>query len=999
MMQSNDYNNKQAKAALVSIEALQNAIFNSANFSSIATDAKGVIQLFNVGAEHMLGYSAAEVMNKLTPADISDKQEIIVRAEGLSIEFNTDISAGFEALVYKAARSIEDIYELTYIRKDGSRFPAIVSVTALRDAEKNIIGYLLIGTDNTARTLVRAGALQLALFNSVNFSSVVTDAKGVIQIFNIGAEHMLGYTAKEVINKLTPADFSNKKELITRAQALSVELNTPISAGFEAMVYKARHGIEDIYELTYICKDGSYLPAMVSVTPLHSPHGVIIGYLLIATDNTLRKKAELALMEAKVLQNAMFKSKNFSSIATDAEGIIQLFNAGAEHMLGYSAAEVMNKLTPADISDPQELILRAEDLSIEFSTNINAGFEALVYKANHSIEDIYELTYIRKDGSRFPAEVSVTVLRDAQNIIIGYLLIASDNTARKREAEARLQLAASVFTNASEGIFITDAAGLIIDVNDTFTTITGYSRDEVIGQHPRMLQSDQQESEFYDNMWQVLLEKGFFSGEVLSHRKNGQVYPEMLNMSSVKNANGQTSNYVALFTDITPIKEHQNQLEHIAHYDILTNLPNRVLLADRLSQAMLQCSRHQQSLAVVFIDLDGFKSVNDAHGHKVGDELLIALSLRMKEALREGDTLARFGGDEFVAVFADLSKVADCDPILQRLLLAASKPITINNIVLKVSASIGVTIYPQDSADTDQLMRHADQAMYVAKESGKNRYHLFDTAQDDAIKLQQDNLEAIRRALDHHQFVLHYQPKVNMRTGLVTGVEALIRWQHPTLGLLNPIEFLPFIENNPMSIEMGEWVIDTALKQISAWQKMGLNRPLKTSVNIAAVQLQQPDFTHKLTKSLAAHPNIAPHYLELEVLETTALDDVNHVSATMNKCIALGVSFALDDFGTGYSSLTYLRRLPADLIKIDQSFIRDMLIDLDDLAIVEGIIALANSFKRQVIAEGVETIEHGTALLQLGCDLAQGYGIAKPMPASDIPAWINNWQPDASWQT
>ena len=514
-----------------------------------------------------------------------------------------------------------------------------------------------------------------------------------------------------------------------------------------------------------------------------------------------------------------------------------------------------------------------------------------------------------------------------------------------------------------------------------------------------MLQSDQQVPEFYDNMWQVLLEKGFFSGEVLSRRKNGQVYTEMLNMSSVKNANGQTSNYVVLFTDITTIKEHQNQLEHIAHYDILTNLPNRVLLADRLSQAMLQCSRHQKSLAVVFIDLDGFKDVNDAHGHKVGDDLLIALSLRMKEALREGDTLARFGGDEFVAILADLSKVEDCEPVLQRLLLAATKPITINNIVLKVSASIGVTIYPQDNADTDQLIRHADQAMYVAKESGKNRYHLFDTAQDDAIKLQQDNLEAIRHALDQHQFVLHYQPKVNMSTGLVTGVEALIRWQHPTLGLLYPIDFLPFIENNPMNIEMGEWVIDTTLKQISAWQKMGLNRPLKTSVNIAAVQLQQPGFSHKLKKILAAHPNIAPHYLELEVLETIALDDVHHVSATMNKCIALGVSFALDDFGTGYSSLTYLRRLPADLIKIDQSFIRDMLIDLDDLAIVEGVIALANSFKRQVIAEGVETVEHGTALLQLGCDLAQGYGIAKPMPASDIPAWINNWQPDASWQT
>ncbi|MEY8213794.1 MAG: EAL domain-containing protein, partial [Colwellia sp.] len=266
------------------------------------------------------------------------------------------------------------------------------------------------------------------------------------------------------------------------------------------------------------------------------------------------------------------------------------------------------------------------------------------------------------------------------------------------------------------------------------------------------------------------------------------------------------------------------------------------------------------------------------------------------------------------------------------------------------------------------------------------------------VKVQRESLNAIRYALDNHQFVLYYQPKVNMRTGTVTGAEALIRWQHPERGVLNPIEFLPVIENNPMMIEVGEWVIDSALTQISQWQAMGLNLPVNISVNIAAVQLQQPDFTLKLTTLLAAHPDVEPCYLELEVLETSALEDVNHVSTIMNACKALGVNFTLDDFGTGYSSLTYLRRLPANIIKIDQTFVRDMLNDPDDLAIVEGVIALAKSFKRDVIAEGVETIEHGTALLQLGCELAQGYGIARPMPASDIPAWISNWKPDVSWQ-
>ncbi len=433
----------QRQEALLKTGALQRAIFNSANFSSIATDAQGVIQIFNVGAERMLGYTAAEVMNKITPADISDSQELVARAEALTEELRTPIKPGFEALVFKASRGIEDIYELTYIHKDGSRLPAVVSVTALRDANEVIIGYLLIGTDNTARkhaeeALLKAGALQRAIFNSANFSSIATDAKGVIQIFNVGAERMLGYTAAEVMNKITPADISDPQELISRAESLTEELGTPIKPGFEALVFKAKRGIEDIYELTYVRKDGIRVPAVVSVTALRDASDFIIGYLLIGTDNTARKEAEEALLKAGALQRAIFNSANFSSIATDAKGVIQIFNVGAERMLGYTAAEVMNKITPADISDSQELLTRAEVLTIALGTPIKPGFEALVFKASRGIEDIYELTYIRKDGTRFPAVVSVTALRDANEAIIGYLLIGTDNTSGK-EAEAIVQ--------------------------------------------------------------------------------------------------------------------------------------------------------------------------------------------------------------------------------------------------------------------------------------------------------------------------------------------------------------------------------------------------------------------------------------------------------------------------------------------------------------------------------------------------------------------------------
>src|SRR4030081_1558881 len=461
--------------------ALQSAIFNSANFSSIATDAKGVIQIFNVGAERMLGYTAAEVMNKITPADISDPQEVIARAKALSVELGTPITPGFEALVFKASRGIEDIYELTYIRKDGSRFAAVVSVTALRDAQGTIIGYLLIGTDNTARkqaedALLKAGALQSAIFSSANFSSIATDAKGVIQIFNVGAERMLGYAAADVMNKITPADISDPQEVIARAEALSLELGTPITPGFEALVFKASRGIEDIYELTYIRKDGSRFPAVVSVTALRDAQDAIIGYLLIGTDTPARKQAEEALLKAGALQSAIFNSANFSSIATDAKGVIQIFNVGAERMLGYAAADVMNKITPADISDPQEVIARAKALSVELSTPITPGFEALAFKASRGIEDIYELTYIRKDGSRFPAVVSVTALRDAEDAIIGYLLIGTDNTARMQVEEERMKLdqrlrdqqfyTRSLIESNIDAIMTTDPAGIITDVNN-----------------------------------------------------------------------------------------------------------------------------------------------------------------------------------------------------------------------------------------------------------------------------------------------------------------------------------------------------------------------------------------------------------------------------------------------------------------------------------------------------------------------------------------------------
>lgn len=571
--------------------------------------------------------------------------------------------------------------------------------------------------------------------------------------------------------------------------------------------------------------------------------------------------------------------------------------------------------------------------------------------------------------------------------ILKLVAIRASGELERLFAEEKLQLSSSVFSHAREGILITEADGTILEVNEAFSRITGYSREDVVGKNPRILNSGRQSKEFYAALWLNLHERGHWSGEMWNRRKNGEVYAELLTISAVKNTEEKAQHYVALFSDISDIKAHEQQLVHIAHYDTLTNLPSRVLLADRLNQGMTQAQRRNQRLAVAYIDLDGFKEVNDSHGHDVGDQLLIIVANRMKESLREGDTLARIGGDEFVAVLLDLTDVESCVPMLNRLLAAAAASIEIEGEVLHVSASLGVTFYPQaGNVDADQLVRQADQAMYQAKLEGRNRYSVFDAEHDSSVRGFHENLDEISRALFAREFVLYYQPKVNMVSGEIIGAEALIRWQHPKKGLLPPSVFLPLIEEHLLAVKIGEWVIDTALNQMTLWQQAGLDIPV--SVNVGALQLQQAGFVEYLRVVLAAHPDVKPSCLEIEVLETSAVKDIARVSQVMNECREIGISFALDDFGTGYSSLTYLQRLPISNIKIDQSFIRDITSDQSDQRLVKTIIDMGNNFNLKVIAEGVETEVQFMLLKQMGCMEYQGYLFSKPVPVEQFEALV-----------
>jgi diguanylate cyclase (GGDEF)-like protein/PAS domain S-box-containing protein len=655
-----------------------------------------------------------------------------------------------------------------------------------------------------------------------------------------------------------------------------------------------------------------------------------------------------------------------------------------------------NRFFARTIKMPLEQVMGSSITTWVAASN-QAQFQAMLNNSPH-VNRPCELSLRASDGTEVAVYVSVNRHVGANTPDVFFIVITDLTEINERKAaEEKLALAASVFVHAREGILITAPDGEIIDVNTSFIRMTGYERDEVVGHNPRMFSAGRQNKEFYDAMWRDLVSKGHWYGEVWNRRKNGELYAVMLNISALRDALGNIRQYMGLTSDITVIKAHEKELEHLAHFDALTMLPNRVLLADRLQQGMVQVLRRSQSLAVAYLDLDKFKDVNDSLGHEIGDKLLIALANRMNQAIRRGDTLARIGGDEFVAVLLDIGDVQAAESTLVRLLGAAGSPVPIGEHVIQISASLGVTFYPQAvDVGPEQLLRQADQAMYQAKQAGKNRYQVFDAAQDYNLRSHYETVDRISHALSAREFVLYYQPKVNMRTGAVIGVEALIRWQHQERGLLAPEEFLPFIKDHPMSVALGEWVIEAALTQVEVWQAEGLS--LAVSVNIGGRQLQQADFVERLQALLAAHPQVHPGDLEMEVLETSALVGLVWVSHVIDECRKLGVLFALDDFGTGYSSLTYLKRLPVNQLKIDQSFVQNMLHDPDDLSILDGVIGLAKAFRCQVIAEGVETVEHGTLLLQLGCELAQGYGIARPMPAHEMPAWRAAWQPDPAWR-
>jgi diguanylate cyclase (GGDEF)-like protein/PAS domain S-box-containing protein len=494
------------------------------------------------------------------------------------------------------------------------------------------------------------------------------------------------------------------------------------------------------------------------------------------------------------------------------------------------------------------------------------------------------------------------------------------------------KVATAVFNATSEGILVTDANQVILQVNEAFCKTTGYGPDEALGKTPHLLASGRQDKAFYAQMLSAIQNHGVWQGEIWNRRKNGEIYPEWLVINSLLDAQGNVENYVGIFSDISAHKDLQNSLYRLAYYDPLTSLANRRLLSDRLNRAITRAQRQQNMLAVCLIDLDEFKPVNDHYGHDLGDKLLIEVAKRLTATIRGEDSAGRLGGDEFVLLLSDIGDINELELILDRVLVTLAEPYLIDNNSITISASIGTALYPKDHEDADTLLRHADQAMYQAKQRGRNQHQMFDMSLDAEIKSIHQTVNSVKKALHDHEMVLYYQPKVNMRTGTIMGMEALLRWQHPTKGLIPPLDFLPQVEKTDLIIDIDNWVMDQAMQQIAAWCQAG--KLWVVSVNIAALHFQTGDFLQHLKNTLARYPDVPPHLLEIEILESVALGDIHQVNQLIRDCQALGVCFSLDDFGTGYSSLSYLKQLPAESIKIDQSFVRDILDDKDNLTMV-----------------------------------------------------------------
>jgi len=737
-------------------------------------------------------------------------------------------------------------------------------------------------------------------------------------------------------------------------------------------------------ELLWRKRDGSTIWVQLNAHAIDLVEGaeVFEGFVF---DITERKLADQQVAAANAQRKAVLDAATrVSIIATDPHGVITVFNSGAERMLGYAAADVIGIRNVTEIHLDTELVQHARRLAFELGERLH-GFDVLVRRAAREGLEEREWTYIRNDGEPIIVLLSVTALRDEFGNLAGYLHVGTDVTERKHADETLRQQTAAM-TASMDGIGILDGRLDFTYVNDALAKLFGYpAPKDIVGRSICDLYEPPEQVRFITTVVPLVQQRGRWRGEATGLRSDGSLFPQEISLTSIEGGG-----MVAVVRDITERTYAEEQIKHLAYHDALTTLPNRLLFKDRVSVAISHAQRHEARVAVLFLDLDRFKVINDSLGHNIGDQLLQAVAARVQSCVRDSDTVARLGGDEFTLLLPELTHAEDAALVAQKILEAVRYPFHIEGREFYITTSIGISIFPEDGVDAETLIKSADTAMYQAKEQGRDNYQLFNAVVN-AKALQRISLEhGLRRALSHHELAVHYQPIFDFRTGRITGMEALLRWTHPEMGAIGPATFIPLAEAIGVMIPIGTWAMRTACAQAKKWHEAGFNT-LSLAVNLSVCQLQQPDLVG-IVREILSETGLQARLLELEITESTAMQSPEASIRTLYELKKLGIRISLDDFGTGHSSLAYLKRFPIDTLKIDQSFVRDITRDPDTAAIVTAIIAMGHSLRLKVIAEGVEFTDQATFLKRCSCDQMQGYLINAPMPAAELTAILASGQ-------
>ncbi|MGZ5051428.1 MAG: EAL domain-containing protein [Methylobacter sp.] len=782
----------------------------------------------------------------------------------------------------------------------------------------------------------------------------LTDMQGRYIEFNKAFSHICGYPANELSNldywSLTPKIYESQEAL---------QLESLESTGFYGP-----------YEKEYRKKNGELIPIRLNGMLINGTDGQRYIWSIVE-DITLWKQTQEALTKSEKRYRIIVETTSEGICLIDQFFQMSFVNSAMARMLGYTPEQMLGR-------PMEDFIL--EDEILVYKQHMKLRMQG---KSSH-----YEQRMRHKDGSARWCSVTNTPLHDTQGNFSGTIAMIRDISEQKH-AEKEMRLAALVYRASSQAMMVTDADNRIITVNPAFTEITGYRLEDVLGKESKLLHSDRHESAFYAAMRESIASTGKWHGEIWSRRKNGEIFPELLTVDTIYRDDGLVYRRIALFTDITEEKKNEELIWRQANYDSLTDLPNRRMMQDRLQEELKKSRRNKKSLALLFIDLDRFKEINDTLGHDSGDNLLKQAAKRMTACIRETDAVGRLGGDEFIVVLNNLDDASSVGAIANNLLVDLAKPYLLGNELTHISASIGITIYPDDADDVSTLLKNADQAMYAAKQQGRNCFHYYTSAMQEAANYRMRITNHLHGALANDQFRLHYQPIVELATGSIYKAEALIRWQHPVMGLISPAIFIPIAEDTGQIVAIGDWVFRQAIAQVIEL-RANYHPEFQISVNKSPVQFKANDERHKLWLDHLTDVGLSAQGIIVEITEGLLMEVSEEISSQLLAFKDYGIQIALDDFGTGYSSLSYLKKFDIDYIKIDKSFVSNLSLGSNDMTLCEAIIEMAHKLQLKVIAEGVETQDQCDLLQQLGCDYAQGYLFSKPLPSDEFESMLSS---------